>query len=84
MKHAMIMIGTVAAVLLSGCTSTHVKTDTWELKRTSFLQKIEIPAVEIAPDGTTKLAGYTTDGGSEATAAIVNAAVSAAVKAAIP
>jgi len=74
----------IAAVGLAGCTTTSVKTEQWELRRTSFLQKLEIPSVTIAPDGTAVMTGYKTDGGSEAAAAITSAAVSAAIKSAAP
>lgn len=72
------------SVICSGCTVTRITSPTWELKRTSFLQKTEIPKVSIQPDGTAVLEGYKNDGGNEAAALITAAAVSAAVKSASP
>jgi len=77
MKRTLILIG---AVILTGCTVTHVRTDKWELRRNSFLQRQEIPFVQIATNGTATLQGYKTDGGNEALGAITAAAVSAAVQ----
>lgn len=84
MKKIMSLFAGVVLLLLAGCTTTAVKTEQWELKRTSFLQKLDIPSVSIAPDGTATLTGYKTDGGSEAVAVITAAAVSAAIKSATP
>jgi len=72
-----------SAVLFGvGCTVTKITTDHWALSRTSFLQRLEIPEVQISTNGTAVLKGYKTDGGNEAAAAIAGAAVSAAIKAA--
>lgn len=71
-------------VVFSGCTVTKIKTPGWELNRTSFLQKVEIPRVTVGPDGTATLEGYKNDGGNDAVAAITAAAVSAAIKSVAP
>lgn len=74
----------LAGLILTGCTTTTVRTEHWELRRTSFLQRLEIPSVTILPDGTAEMTGYKTDGGTEAAAAITSAAVTAAIKSTVP
>ena len=69
-------------VFANACTVTRVKTPHWEMTRTSFLQKVGIPSLAVATNGTVELRGYKNDGGTEAAAAITAAAVSAALKAA--
>jgi len=67
----------------TGCTFTKVsrKPDgSWAIRRVSFLQKVEIPEVEIGTNGTTLLRGYRSDGGNQAAAAVTEAAVTAAIK----
>lgn len=78
------LLAVCLAAVCSGCTVTKIKTEKWELRRTSFLQRLEIPSVTIAPDGTAVLTGYKTDGGTEAAAAITAAAVAAAMKSVTP
>lgn len=69
-------------LLLCGCARTQilVKPSQWELRRTGFLQKLEIVEVKIATNGTVTIKGYKNDGGNEAAAAITEAAVKGAVK----
>lgn len=77
----MLLIG--LAILGVGCTRTTIsrKSDgAWSIQRSSFLQKLEIPGASIATNGTWMLKGYSNDGGTAATAAIVEAAVAGAVK----
>lgn len=69
----------VLAAALTGCTVTHVKTPNFELSRTSILQKLEFGEVSYSTNGAA-LKGYKTDGGNEAAARIVQAAVEGAVK----
>lgn len=66
------LIATVALLTLNGCTSTNLEADTFKLKRTSFLQRIDIPEASIGTNGTVSIKGYKTDGGNEA---LVNALV---------
>lgn len=65
-----------------GCTTTNITTDRWSMKRKSFLQRLEIPEVRVETNGTVTLKGYRNDGGNEALAGAISAAVSAAMKAA--
>lgn len=82
--------GAILIVLAAclGCTRTevtmHPGTRVWTLKRSSFLQRVEIPKVTFTPDGSASLSGYKNDGGNEALAAAVSAAVTAAVQSATP
>ena len=69
----------VLALSLCGCTVTRVKTPNFELSRTSILQKLEFGEVSYTTNGAT-LKGYKTDGGNEAAARIVQAAVAGAVQ----
>lgn len=59
---------TVAALTLSGCTSTEVASDTFKMKRTSVFQKIGIAEASHSADGTFLLRGYQNDGGNQALA----------------
>jgi hypothetical protein len=47
----------------------------------SILQQVQAQTVTIAADGTATLAGYGNDGGTAATAAVVQSAVTAAIHA---
>lgn len=67
--------------LVFGCTSTHVETPGFTLDRTSFLQKIGIPAASFEADGSAKLEGYSSDGGIEALHSAIGAAFMSAIKA---
>lgn len=69
---------------LCGCTITVVKTPQWTLRRVSFLQRIEMPLVQVSTNGTVTLKGYATDGGIDAAAKVTEAAVSAAIKSVKP
>lgn len=71
---------------LTGCTSTTITVTStgWTMKRTSFLQKVEIPKIKVATNGVLTVEGYKSDGGNEAAAAIAAAAVSAAMKSVVP
>lgn len=73
----------LAAALCAGCTSTKVTVEggKWTMDRRSFLQRLDIPHVTVATNGTAELTGYVNDGGNEALANIIKAAVEAAVKA---
>ena len=71
----------VSALCLCGCTVTRVETPTFKLSRTSILQKLEFGEVSYTTNGAT-LKGYKTDGGNEAAARIVQAAVTGAIEAA--
>jgi hypothetical protein len=70
----------LALLLAAGCTRTSIKTPTWSMDRVSFFQRVEVPTMSIATNGTATLRGYRNDGGSEAAAAIAAAATAAAVK----
>ena len=83
MKHTLTLI-----VLLSivGCTRTEFSRTApgaWKLKRSSFLQKLEIPDLAISSNNVT-MKGYANDGGNQALGIAVSAAVEAAVKGAKP
>ena len=67
------------ALTLCGCTVTRVQTPNFELSRTSILQRLEFGEVSYTTNGAT-LKGYKTDGGNEAAAAMLGAAVKAAVE----
>ena len=71
-----------AVVALCGCTRTKVATPFWTMERSSFLQRVEVPQLTIATNGTATLSGYKNDGGNEALASAVSAAVSAAINSA--
>ena len=74
----------LVAVALLGCTHTVVETPALKVRRVSFLQKVEIPRLSIGTNGVVTLSGYKTDGGTEAAAAVVSAAVAAAMKSVAP
>ncbi len=74
----------LAALALCGCTVTEIQSDTWTMKRRSFLQRMDIAEVTVGTNGMATLRGYKNDGGNEAAANITAAAVSAAVKAMKP
>lgn len=81
-------IAFIIALACLGCTRTEVtmnpETRVWNLKRSSFLQRVEIPEVKFSPNGSASLSGYRNDGGNEALAAAITAAVTAAVQSATP
>lgn len=64
--------------------STNAVPFSWTLRRRSFLQRMEIPLLQIHPNGTVELQGYRTDGGVDAAAAVAAASVTAAIKSAKP
>lgn len=70
-------------MLAAGCTTTKYSPDTG-FERTSFLQKTDISEARISRDGTVTLKGYKNDGGNEAIAAAVRAAVEGAIAGASP
>jgi len=72
----------IAALMLltAGCTNTRIVTPTWSLTRTSVLQSTAVPKITVLNDGSIEVEGYSNDGGNQAVAAIVTAAVKAAVK----
>lgn len=74
----------IAAVILCGCTVTEFSPDTRSFKRTSFLQRAEFGKLVVKPDGSVTLEGYKNDGGNEALAAAVRAAVEGAIAGASP
>ena len=74
----------VAAGMLAGatgCTVTRMRVtpEGWELRRVSFLQRVEMPQVNIGSNGTATLQGYRNDGGADAAAKITAAAVKSAM-----
>ena len=69
-----------AMMMLAGCTQTRITTPTWSLTRTSVLQSTAVPKITVLNDGSIEVEGYSNDGGNQAMAAIVTAAVQAAVK----
>lgn len=69
-----------AAVAVSGCTQTKIKTPTWSLTRVSFLQRTEVPQITVLTDGSIEVQGYSNDGGNAAIGAIVEAAIRGATK----
>lgn len=72
-------------LLCVGCTQTEfVGQNGVRLKRTSFLQRNEIGLVEVKPNGTATMKGYKNDGGNEAVAAAVRAAIEAAAASVAP
>jgi hypothetical protein len=72
----------LAIFLLTSCTTTTVTSPNgWQMHRVSFLQKVEIPELVIATNGTVSLRGYANSGGGDAIGSVVSNAVSAAVKA---
>ncbi|GEM_PF-7131009 len=68
----------------AGCTSTKVSVEggRWTMSRWSVLQKLDIPSISIFTNGMIELKGYANDGGNDALKNVIDAAVSAAVKAA--
>lgn len=70
-------------LLATGCTITKYSPDTG-FERKSFLQKTDISEAKISRDGTVTLKGYKNDGGNEALAAAVRAAVEGAIAGANP
>lgn len=77
-------IALLAALTLCGCTVTEIQSDTWTMRRRSFLQRMDIAEVTVGTNGMATLRGYKNDGGNEALGVAVGAAVAAAVKAAKP
>jgi hypothetical protein len=73
-------IAIAAMLLTAGCTNTRIVTPTWSLTRTSILQSTAVPKITVLNDGSIEVEGYSNDGGNQAMAAIVTAAVTAAVK----
>ena len=69
-----------AMMMLAGCTQTRIPTPKWSLTRTSVLQSTAVPKITVLNDGSIEVEGYSNDGGNQAMAAIVTAAVQAAVK----
>ena len=69
-----------AMLMLAGCTQTKIQTPTWSLTRTSVMQSTAVPKITVLNDGSIEVEGYSNDGGNQATAAIVTAAVRGAVK----
>lgn len=80
MKRLILWLILVAA---AGCTRTEFTAE-GGFKRSSFLQRIEFGEVTVRPDGSITLKGYRSDGGNEALAVAVTAAVTAAVESAKP
>jgi len=79
------LLALIAGLLaLAGCTSTEFSPETKTFKRTSFLQKTDVGEVRITKDGAITLKGYKNDGGNEALAAAVRAAVEGAIAGASP
>lgn len=75
----------IPLLLLCGCTQTEFTGQNGvKLKRTSFLQRNEIGLVEVRKDGTATMKGYKNDGGNEAVAAAVRAAIEAAASSVAP
>lgn len=60
----------IPLLALCSCTSTNVQTPTITLKRVSFMQKVAIPELTIATNGTATLQGYSNDGGAAAMAEV--------------
>lgn len=83
-KHTLPLLAIVAGLTLAGCTQTKFTGPGFSLSRTSFLQKLEVAAVEVSTNGTAKISGYQNDGGADAAAKITGAAISAAISAAKP
>ena len=88
---AIIFAAVVGLLLTTGCTSTDMEgpNDSFHLRRTSVLQKHEIPKLEITTSGsntTTRLEGYSNDGGSapiESAANFMGTAIGAGIKAGV-
>jgi len=70
----------IAALMLAGCTQTKIQTPTWSMERVTFLQRTDVPKITVLNDGSIEVEGYSNDGGNQAIAAIVTAAVRGAVK----
>ena len=74
----------VIAIALCGCTATRFRHDpkTGEsvFERISFLQRVQVPALDIGTNGTVRLRGYNNDGGAEAAAKIAEGAAKGAVQ----
>lgn len=76
---------TTSVRTIADATTTNVVTPTtWTVRRTSVLQRMDIPLLQIRADGTVTLQGYRTDGGADAAATVAAAAVSAAIKSVKP
>lgn len=59
----------IIPLLLTGCTITKMQTDKvgkWSFNRWSLFQKVEVPSIQISPNGTVTVKGYKNDGGNEA------------------
>lgn len=81
MKPQLILVLILAC---TGCTLTRIQTPQLTLRRFSFLQRVEIPRVEMNTNGMITMTGYKNDGGNEAAAGIISAAVTAAIKSVAP
>jgi hypothetical protein len=81
-RHRNILL--ILALCTAGCTVTEFQPETRNFKRTSFLQRAEFGRLVVKPDGSISLEGYKNDGGNEALAAAVKAAVQGAIAGANP
>ena len=70
----------IAELMMAGCTQTKIQTPTWSMERVTFLQRTDVPKITVLNGGSIEVEGYSNDGGNQATAAIVTAAVRGAVK----
>lgn len=69
---------------LCGCTSTEIVSSNWALKRTSFLQRLDVAEISVSTNGIATMRGYRNDGGGEALATVTAAAVAAAINSTKP
>ena len=67
-------------VAFTGCTLTSVETAGLKVRRVSFLQRVEVPSLALATNGTVTLQGYANDGGGEATGVVLGTALRTFVK----
>lgn len=66
---------TLFIVFTSGCVSTHVKTDKWEMNRVSLGYNATMPRLSMTPSGTIKLEGYSSEVDEEFVQAVEKALV---------
>lgn len=75
----MVRLALILTLACTGCTITKFPRAIggW---RISFMQRIEMPEVEVLTNGTVRLLGYRSDGGSDAAAKIAGAVAEGTVK----
>lgn len=68
--------------MLTACTKTEMTVGSMNFRRTSFLQRVNVPNLQVSSNGVITLNGYDTDGGAETMGAVLGTALGIALKAA--